>query len=89
MAVYRPCAGALAHRLDDAPRARAYKAVPDAVIFMHPDDAKKRGLNRNDVVKVSTRRGEIQLRVETKGRNKPPVGSSSCRSSTSTVWSTS
>ena len=51
-----------------------YKAVPDAVIFMHPDDAKKRGLNRNDVVKVSTRRGEIQLRVETKGRNKPPVG---------------
>ena len=51
-----------------------YKAVPDAVIFMHPEDAKKRGLNRNDVVKVSTRRGEIQLRVETKGRNKPPLG---------------
>jgi len=51
-----------------------YKAVPDAVIFMHPEDAKKRGLNRNDVVKVSSRRGEIQLRVETKGRNKPPVG---------------
>jgi nitrate reductase NapA len=48
--------------------------VPDAVIFMHPDDAKKRGLNRNDVVKVATRRGEIQLRVETKGRNKMPVG---------------
>jgi len=48
--------------------------VPDAVAFMHPDDAKKRGLQRNDVVKVSSRRGEIQLRVETKGRNKPPVG---------------
>jgi anaerobic selenocysteine-containing dehydrogenase len=26
------------------------------------------------VVKLATRRGEIQLRVETKGRNKPPVG---------------
>ena len=51
-----------------------YKAVPDAVIYMNPEDAKKRNLNRNDVVKVSTRRGEIQLRVETKGRNKPPVG---------------
>jgi nitrate reductase NapA len=51
-----------------------YKAVPDAVVFMNPEDAKKRGLNRNDVVKVATRRGEIQLRVETKGRNKPPVG---------------
>ena len=51
-----------------------YKAVPDAVLFMHPEDAKKRGLNRNDVVKVQSRRGEVELRVETKGRNKPPVG---------------
>ncbi len=51
-----------------------YKAVPDAVAFMHPEDAKKRGLQRNDVVKISSRRGEIQVRVETKGRNKPPVG---------------
>jgi nitrate reductase NapA len=51
-----------------------YKAVPDAVLFMHPQDAKSRGLNRNDVVKLSTRRGEIQLRVETRGRNKPPQG---------------
>ena len=51
-----------------------YKAVPDAMIFMNPEDAKKRGLARNDVVKVSTRRGDIQLRVETKGRNKPPLG---------------
>ncbi|MEW5783104.1 MAG: nitrate reductase catalytic subunit NapA [Pseudomonadota bacterium] len=51
-----------------------YKAFPDAVVFMHPKDAEKRGLKRHDVVKVITRRGEIQLRVETKGRNKPPEG---------------
>ena len=51
-----------------------YKAFPDAVCWMHPKDAEKRGLKRNDVVKVSTRRGEIQLRVDTKGRNKPPEG---------------
>jgi nitrate reductase NapA len=51
-----------------------YKAVPDAVVFMHPEDARQRGLQRNDVVKVSSRRGEIELRVETKGRNKVPVG---------------
>ena len=51
-----------------------YKAMPDAMIFMHPEDAKKRSLQRGDLVKVSTRRGEIQLRVETRGRNKPPVG---------------
>ena len=51
-----------------------YKAMPDAVAYLHPQDAKKRGLARNDVIKLSTRRGEIQLRVETRGRNKPPLG---------------
>ena len=51
-----------------------YKAMPDAVVFMHPEDAKKRSLARNDVVKLATRRGEIQLRLETRGRNKPPLG---------------
>jgi nitrate reductase NapA len=51
-----------------------YRAFPDAVVFMHPKDAEKRGVKRNDVVKVSTRRGEIELRVDTQGRNKPPEG---------------
>ena len=51
-----------------------YKSFPDAVVWMHPKDAEKRGLKRNDVVKVSTRRGEIELRVDTKGRNKMPEG---------------
>ena len=51
-----------------------YKAFPDAVVWMHPKDAEKRGIKRNDVVKVSTRRGEIELRVDTKGRNKVPEG---------------
>lgn len=51
-----------------------YKAFPDAVLFMHPDDAKARGLQRGMEVKVASRRGEIQLRVETRGRNKPPRG---------------
>jgi nitrate reductase NapA len=51
-----------------------YKSFPDAVVFMHPDDAKQRGLQRGMEVKVASRRGEIQLRVETRGRNKPPRG---------------
>ncbi|MDD2884635.1 MAG: nitrate reductase catalytic subunit NapA [Dechloromonas sp.] len=51
-----------------------HRAVPEAVVFMHPDDAKKRNLQRGMKVKVASRRGEIQLRVETKGRNKPPMG---------------
>jgi len=51
-----------------------YRAFPDAVVFMHPDDARSRGLRRGDLVKVVTRRGEVQTRVETRGRNKPPKG---------------
>ncbi|GAA5130417.1 nitrate reductase catalytic subunit NapA [Thalassotalea piscium] len=51
-----------------------YKAVPDALVYMHPDDAKTRGLRRGDLVKLVSRRGEVQTRVETRGRNKPPIG---------------
>ena len=51
-----------------------YRAFPDAVVWMHPKDAEKRGMKRGDIVKAVTRRGEIQLRVDTKGRNKVPEG---------------
>ncbi|WP_172656551.1 nitrate reductase catalytic subunit NapA [Catenovulum maritimum] len=51
-----------------------HKAVPDALIYMHPQDAKKRGLRRGDEVKLTSRRGHINIRVETRGRNKPPQG---------------
>jgi nitrate reductase NapA len=51
-----------------------YRAYPDAQIFMHPEDAKARGLMRGDEVIVASPRGEVKTRVETKGRNKPPRG---------------
>ncbi len=51
-----------------------YKAFPNAVCFMHPEDAKKRGIRRGDEIFVVSRRGEIRTRVETRGRNKPPIG---------------
>ncbi|WP_348944815.1 nitrate reductase catalytic subunit NapA [Chitinibacter sp. FCG-7] len=51
-----------------------HKAVPEAMVFMHPDEAKQRGLQRGMVVKVKSRRGEITARLETRGRNKPPKG---------------
>jgi nitrate reductase (cytochrome) len=51
-----------------------HRAVPDAVVFMHPDDASKRGLRRGQSVKLESRRGEVQTRVETRGRNRPPEG---------------
>lgn len=51
-----------------------YKAFPNAVVFMHPEDAKKLNLRRGSEVKVVSRRGEIRSRIETRGRNKPPQG---------------
>jgi nitrate reductase NapA len=51
-----------------------YKAMPMALVFMHPDDAKARSLRRGSEVKVVSRRGEMMTRVETRGRNKPPRG---------------
>lgn len=51
-----------------------YKAVPDALCYMHPQDARDKGLRRGDKVRVESRRGSIVTRIETKGRNKPPQG---------------
>ena len=51
-----------------------YRAYPDAVIYMHPEDAKARGLRRGLPAKIVSRRGEIVARVETRGRNRVPQG---------------
>ncbi|WP_337244554.1 periplasmic nitrate reductase subunit alpha [Luteimonas sp. gir] len=51
-----------------------YRAFPSAVVFMHPDDARARGLKRGDEVSVSSRRGAMRTRVETRGRNRMPRG---------------
>ncbi|MBL8444884.1 MAG: nitrate reductase catalytic subunit NapA, partial [Zoogloeaceae bacterium] len=51
-----------------------HRSVPEAQVFMHPEDAQKRGLQRGMSVKIVSKRGEIVARLETRGRNKPPVG---------------
>jgi len=51
-----------------------HRAFTDAVVFMHPEDADARGLRRGMAARVQSRRGEIEARVETRGRNKPPRG---------------
>ncbi len=51
-----------------------YRAVPEALCYMHPNDAKKRGVKRGDLVTVESRRGSVKARVETRGRNRPPEG---------------
>ncbi|MHA1553806.1 MAG: nitrate reductase catalytic subunit NapA, partial [Alphaproteobacteria bacterium] len=52
-----------------------HRAFPHAVLFMHADDAKERGVRRGQEIVVSSRRGEVRTRVETRGRNKMPRGS--------------
>ena len=54
-----------------------HRAAPSAVIYMHPKDAADRGLKRNDLANITSRRGSIKALVETKGRMKMPRG---------TVW---
>ncbi|UCQ58622.1 nitrate reductase catalytic subunit NapA [Edwardsiella piscicida] len=51
-----------------------HRAFPEAVLFIHPLDAKARGLRRGDKVKVMSRRGELVSIVETRGRNRVPQG---------------
>jgi len=51
-----------------------YRAVPDAVVFIHKKDAKKYKLRNGRMAKIQSRRGEIVCRVETRGRNKVPEG---------------
>ena len=51
-----------------------HRAVPHALCYMHPEDAKELGLRRGSEVEISSRRGSIRSRVETRGRNKPPRG---------------
>jgi nitrate reductase NapA len=51
-----------------------YRAVPNAVCYMHPDDATALGVRRGDEVEIASRRGSMRTRVETRGRNKPPRG---------------
>ena len=51
-----------------------HRAMPTAQIFMHPEDAEQRGLNRNDIAVVESRRGKVKAVVETRGRNRPVKG---------------
>ena len=50
-------------------------AVPSALLYMHPEDAKARGLKQDDAAWIESRRGKIKAVVETRGRrNRPPKG---------------
>jgi len=51
-----------------------HRAVPAALCYMHPEDAKQRGLKKGDTALIESRRGKVKALVETTRRNKPPRG---------------
>ncbi|MBK1686610.1 periplasmic nitrate reductase subunit alpha [Rubrivivax gelatinosus] len=51
-----------------------YRAFPNAVCYLHPEDARALGVRRGEIVELTSRRGSMRTRVETRGRNKPPRG---------------
>ena len=48
-----------------------YRAVPEALVYVHPEDAKKFGVSQGELAWVESRRGKVKARVETRGRNRP------------------
>ena len=51
-----------------------YRAVPEALCYMHPEDAKKYDVKQGALCWVESRRGKVKARVETRGRNRPSKG---------------
>ncbi len=51
-----------------------YRAVPEALCYMNPKDAKAKGFKQGELIWVESRRGKVKARVETRGRNRPPQG---------------
>ncbi len=51
-----------------------FRAVPEAVCFMHPGDAQQNTMKDGDLIWIESRRGKVKARVETRGRNLPPRG---------------
>jgi nitrate reductase NapA len=51
-----------------------YRAVPEALCYMHPEDATKYDVKQGELCWVESRRGKVKARVETRGRNRPSRG---------------
>ncbi|MDA8214683.1 MAG: nitrate reductase catalytic subunit NapA [Nitrospiraceae bacterium] len=51
-----------------------YRAVPEALCFMNPKDAKTYGFKEGELIWIESRRGKVKARVDTRGRNNPPRG---------------
>ncbi|RME65124.1 MAG: periplasmic nitrate reductase subunit alpha, partial [Caldilineae bacterium] len=52
-----------------------HRAVPEALVELHPEDAKKLGIRNRDLVRLTTRRGSLELRASVGERGIPMPGS--------------
>ena len=51
-----------------------HRAFPQAMVYMHPEDARQLGVRRGTEVRIVSPRGDMHTRVETRGRNRMPRG---------------
>jgi nitrate reductase (cytochrome) len=51
-----------------------YRAVPEALCYMHPKEAAELGHSDGDLVWIESRRGKVKAHIETRGRNRTPRG---------------
>jgi len=51
-----------------------FRAVPEALCYMNPKDAKAKGFKNGDLVWIESRRGKVRAHIETRGRNRPARG---------------
>lgn len=51
-----------------------YRAVPEALCYIHPQDAKNNGFADGDLVWIESRRGKVKAHLKTRGRNRVPQG---------------
>ncbi len=51
-----------------------HKAVPEAYVEIHPDDAQSLGVVNGSRVKISSRRGSLVMKAMIDGRGNPPKG---------------
>jgi nitrate reductase NapA len=51
-----------------------YRAAPEALCYIHPQDAKSNGFIDGQLIWIESRRGKVKARIDTRGRNSPPKG---------------
>ena len=52
-----------------------FRAVPQALCYMNPNDVKRIGLKDGDEIWIESRRGKVKSHIESRGRNRMPKGS--------------